>query len=226
MTIRWRLVGGIAAAAVVLASPWWGTELLQEFAFFRVRKVEVHGTRWVDPQVLVDRMAVDTTRSVWDDLDRLEGRVRGHPQVASVQVERRLPGTLVVTVEEVVPIALVPSREGFRAFDASGKALPLEPSEVAVDAPVIAQRDTAVLGLLGRVRADQPEVYSRISEVRRAGKGELVVTMADVPVRTLAEVTSARLSEILPVTRDLERRGLRAKELDLRYRDQVIARLP
>jgi cell division protein FtsQ len=52
------------------------------------------------------------------------------------------------------------------------------------------------------------------------------VQVADVPVRTMTSVTLARLSDIEPVERDLARRQLRAAELDLRYRDQVIARLP
>ena len=42
----------------------------------------------------------------------------------------------------------------------------------------------------------------------------------------MTTVTLARLGDIEPVERDLARRQLRAAELDLRYRDQVIARLP
>jgi cell division protein FtsQ len=41
----------------------------------------------------------------------------------------------------------------------------------------------------------------------------------------MADVTVERLAEIGPVEEDLARRGLRAVEIDLRYRDQVIARL-
>jgi cell division protein FtsQ len=42
----------------------------------------------------------------------------------------------------------------------------------------------------------------------------------------MTSVTLARLSDIEPVERDLAQRQLRPVELDLRYRDQVIARLP
>jgi len=224
--IRWGRIALVVAAVAALGMPWWGPMTLRPLAFFHIRRVEVHGVRWIDPQVLVDRMRVDTTRSVWDDLSVYAERVRGHPQVANAVVDRRLPGTLVLSVEEVVPVALVPGRDGFRAFDAAGRALPLEPAVMPVDAPIVPQRDTAVLALLGRVRSDVPDVYARISEVRRAGTAEFVVTMGDLPVRAASDVTPARLAEILPVARDLDRRGLRAKELDLRYRDQVVARLP
>jgi len=42
----------------------------------------------------------------------------------------------------------------------------------------------------------------------------------------MKSVTVERLAEIEPVQDDLARRQLRVAELDLRYRDQVIARLP
>jgi cell division protein FtsQ len=39
-------------------------------------------------------------------------------------------------------------------------------------------------------------------------------------------VTVYRLGDVLPVELDLARRQLQVAELDLRFRDQVIARLP
>ena len=45
------------------------------------------------------------------------------------------------------------------------------------------------------------------------------------PVRAMKDVTLERLADIEPVEADLGRKQLRATEIDLRYRDQVIARL-
>jgi cell division protein FtsQ len=45
-------------------------------------------------------------------------------------------------------------------------------------------------------------------------------------IRTSPDVTVARFGDILPVEADLARNHLRAVELDLRFRDQVIARQP
>jgi len=44
-------------------------------------------------------------------------------------------------------------------------------------------------------------------------------------VRAPSDVGAERLAQVLPVAADLARRHVRATELDLRYRDQVIARL-
>jgi cell division protein FtsQ len=226
----WRRRGIALLAVVAVGVPWWGPFALRPLAFFRVRQVEVHGVRWMDPSVVVARLQVDTTHSVWEDLGVLAARVREHPQVRDAAVARRLPGTLVVDVEEYVPVALVPGPDGFQAFDASGRALPLDPSRIAVDAPVLPARDTLLLSLLGQLRDEAPDVYARVSAVRRRGRDELVVSAVlptgELPVRARPDVTPARLAQILPVGADLARRGLTARELDLRFRDQVIARLP
>jgi cell division protein FtsQ len=224
---RWRLALGGALLFILLASPLWAPRALRHLAFFRVRKIEVNGLRYTPAADVLARLRVDTTRSVWDPLDPLAARVMTHPQIESVVVSRKLPGTLVVEVTERRPVALVPVGAELRAVDERGVLLPLDPSRTPVDAPVVtAPRDLRVYHLLGRMQRESPRLYARISSIRPAGSGELLLQVADVPVRTLTSVTLARLSDIEPVERDLARRQLRAAELDLRYRDQVIARLP
>jgi cell division protein FtsQ len=224
---RWRLALFGAALLVLLASPLWGPRALRHLAFFRVRKIEVNGLRYTPAGDVLARLRVDTTRSVWDPLAPLAARVMEHPQVESAYVSRKLPGTLVVDVIERRPVALVPIGAELRAVDERGVTLPLDPSRTPVDAPVVtAPRAAGVYHLLGQMQREAPSLYARISSVRSSGSDELLVQVADVPVRTMTSVTLARLSDIEPVERDLARRQLRAAELDLRYRDQVIARLP
>jgi cell division protein FtsQ len=224
---RWRLALFGALLLVLLASPLWGPRALRHLAFFRVRKIEVNGLRYTPARDVLSRLKVDTTRSVWDPLAPLAERVMAHPQVESAYVSRKLPGTLVVDVIERRPVALVPIGAELRAVDERGVTLPLDPSRTPVDAPVVtAPHAAGVYHLLGEMQREAPALYARISSIRPAGSGELLVQVADVPVRTMTSVTLARLSDIEPVERDLARRQLRAAELDLRYRDQVIARLP
>jgi cell division protein FtsQ len=227
-TPRWRLaVGGVLVLAL-LASPLWGPRLLSTLDFFRVRRVEVLGLRYTPPGEVLARLGMDTTHSVWEPLGPVAARVAAHPQVERAVVTRRLPGTIVVDVTERRPVALVPVGATLRAVDERGVTLPLDPSRTPVDAPVVtaAPREAAVYHLLGAMQREAPRLYARVSSIRSAGGGELLLQVADVPVRTMTTVTLARLGDIEPVERDLARRQLRAAELDLRYRDQVIARLP
>jgi cell division protein FtsQ len=225
---RWQLALGAVLLLAILASPLWGPKLLRQFAFFRVRKIEILGARYTPAAEVLQRLHVDTMRSVWDPLGPLVQRVQTHPQVERVVVTRKLPGTLVVELTERRPVALVPSPDGLRAVDERGRALPLDPSRTPVDAPVVnaTSRDTAVYHLLGAMLREAPRLYARISSITRTGNDEILLRVADLNVRAMTSVTLARLSDIEPVERDLAQRQLRPVELDLRYRDQVIARLP
>jgi len=221
--IRLALVG--IAALLVLGSPFWGPLLMRHMSFFHVRRVEILGAHYVAPGDILTRLHVDTLASVWNPTNPLAARVATHPEVQTAVVRRKLPGTLVVEITERVPVALVPASGGFRVYDERGVALPIDPASVGVDAPVLTERDTALLRLLGAIRARMPALYARVSEVRRTGRDELVLQLRTWPVRVMQDVTLDRLAEIEPVEEDLVRKQLRVAEIDLRYRDQVIARL-
>lgn len=220
---RALLVGGVLS---VVAAPFALREGARRMDFFRARKVEIEGARFIAPDQLVARLRIDTTASIWDDASVWEARVATHPQVHDVRITRRLPGTLVVHVTEVPPVALVATAAGLAPYDAAGRPLPIDPTAVDLDLPVISTRDVAALKLLGEVRQDSPALFARISDVRRLPRGELALQVDSLNVLGARDLTAARLSDILPVERDLARRGQRAVELDLRYHDQVIARLP
>ena len=220
-----RRLGAVAAVLAIVTVPWWGRATLSRLDFFRMRRVEIEGLRYLAPADVAERMKVDTSQSIWIDLDPVTERVKAHPQVADVRLSRRLPGTLVARVTEHLPIAVVATRGGFQVLDARGVVLPMDPSQVPVNLPVLVQRDTVLLRLLAGVRAAQPALFERISEARRTGN-EVRLELAALTVRAMADVTVQRLADILPVERDLASRQLRAAELDLRYREQVIARLP
>lgn len=235
---RWIKPALVAAGAcVVLLIPIWSPPLLRQLSFFRVRRVEIVGVRYVAPGEVLDRLRVDTLASVWDDPDPLAARVAGHPLVRDVEIDRRLPGTLIVRLVEHAPVALVPTPNGFRAYDERGRALPIDPTSIDVNAPIMARVDTALLRLLGDARIESPGLYARLSEVRRepspdglpalrASGGDVVFVLDSVPVRASSDITLQRLADVELVEQDLARRRVRAVELDLRYRDQVIARLP
>jgi cell division septal protein FtsQ len=221
--VRLALFG--IAALLVLASPIWLPLLVRRMPFFHVHRVEIVGTHYVAPTDILSRLHVDTLWSVWNPTGPLEARIQRNPAVRKAVVHRKLPGTLVVEITERVPVALVSASSGLSVYDARGVALPIDPASVTVDAPVLMQRDTALLRLLGAMRTEMPTLYARVSTVRRAGRDELILQLKTEPVRAMQDVTLERLADLEPVEADLARKQLRVSEIDLRYRDQVIARL-
>ena len=222
------LRAGIAVAVVALIGtlPWVGPRALSSLAFFRVRKVEIRGATYIPASEILSRLRLDSSASVFDDEEPLLQRLRKHPQIREVEIDRRLPATLIVRVRENMPVALIPVPKGFVVVDGQGRQLPIDPSATALDLPILGARDTTLSRLLAELRAGYPSLFARVSEIRREGRNELVVRLADARVRALSDVTADRLAEVTPVEADLARRHLRVAELDLRYRDQVIARLP
>jgi hypothetical protein len=122
--------------------------------------------------------------------------------------------------------------------------LPIDPARTNLDLPIVATGDPALLNLVGAIRYAVPRLFSRIEEVRRSGRDEILLTLSrnvaqrahavgdtaasnggTMKVRIPLGLSVERLADIFPVENDLARRHAHVGELDLRYRDQVIARL-
>ena len=225
----WRVVLAVLAVLIGLCAVsayWWGPLALAHLDFFHVRRIAIDGLRYAPRDELVRALGVDTMQSVWQDMAPLAAKVARHPMIASADIERRLPSTLVLHLVERIPVALVRGDGSLRPVDLTGATLPLDPARVQVDAPIVEGADTIVLKLLDGLRVQAPAVYARITEAQRTKSGELRIQLGPVTVRANSEVTVARFLDILPVEADLARNHLRVVELDLRFREQVIARQP
>ena len=238
----WKILGTLFLIGVIMAAGYGARAAAREMAFFRIRKVEIRGAKYLAASEIVTRLKVDTLASLWDDLEPYRERVKHHPQVADVKVSRRLPGTLVVSIRENPPVALIQTASGLQPYDSLGKQLPIDPARTSLDLPIVATGDPVLLKLVGAIRATEPRVFARIEEVRRIGRDEILLTLSrsldsaerasnspkasrTLRVRVPVGLSVDRLADIFPVEGDLARRQLHVDELDLRYRDQVIARL-
>jgi len=234
----WKILGALFLIALIMAAAWGVRAGARQMAFFRVRSVEVRGARYLQPGEIISRLKVDTLASLWDDLTPYRNRLRGHPQVSDVSVSRKMPGTLVVTIRENLPVALIQTPAGLLPYDSTGKQLPIDPARTDLDLPIVATDDPVLLKLVGAIRAAEPRVYARIEEAKRTGREEILLTLSrgagsadtisrgrSLLVRVPIGLSVERLADIFPVESDLARRRLHVGELDLRYHDQVIARL-
>jgi cell division protein FtsQ len=147
-----------------------------------------------------------------------------------------------VRIVEKTPIAAVPGAGGLAFYDSAGSRLPVAAAVARdVDVPIAAAPDRDLLRALAALRAEAPHVYARVSEARqvRGPRAELVFALAapgastgtgggasPLVVRAGVDVTPSRFADVALVEGDLARRGVRPVELDVRFRDQVVARLP
>ena len=166
---RWKAIAFVLLLVLLAPASWLARLGASKMEFFHLRAVTVEGTRYLSPETVVERLALDTMRSVWDDTEPLAGRLRTMSQVSRVEISRKLPGTLVVRIHENLPVALAPSPRGLEPVDTAGTVLPIDPLRDDLDLPVANQRDVGILAMLGSIRAQDPRLYSRIP-VSRDGR--------------------------------------------------------
>ena len=218
----WKILGGLL---LVLLLWFGGPGLLRRLAFFRVAKVEVRGLRNLRADEIVKALPVPARMSIFDDLAPIQQAADSIKGLETVRLGRRLPGTLVVTVHEAEPVALVMRRGRLALVGEGGVVLTFDPTVAAPDLPVIREADSLVTGLLARVRDADATFFASVTEGWRSGDdvvlgvdGQRYLFRPDAP----AEVIRA----VMAVAQDLAktRKGRRWAELDGRFAGQVVVR--
>lgn len=214
----------LVAALVMAAAPWWGLAALRPLAFFAVRRVEVVGARYLPADLVVKGLGLAAHASVWEDLDELEARLRAMPWVAEARVERRLPGTLRVTLREVEPVALAQGPEGLVPVGRDGHPLPYDPATAPVDAPVLARVEPVVLAVLATIQTADAGLFAEVSAARASRGGTVELELEEGVVRFETPVDPETVRSVSAVRRDLLARAAPWSELDARFRGWVIVR--
>ncbi len=161
--------------------------------FFTVEEVTVEGTRYLDPAVLLALAEPErfTSGEVGaEDLEQLGTRVAAHPLVKNVAIRRSLPASVIIEVEEYVPVALLGGAP-VQGIDEDGNLLQgLEPQrygalpfitgvllkvEDDLERQVALRRAIDVLCVL---KEETPRLYDTISEVRPGDDGEITLVLS------------------------------------------------
>jgi len=225
------------AGAFGLGAPLWAPPLLGTLPAFRIERVQISGTAFVDSAEIRELAAVPPNASVWDDGAEWEARVRAHEMVREARVRRVGMRAIEIRVIEVEPLALVPDGT-LVPLDESGRRLPLDPSAEGLDLPILSGdgwmeegriSDTpalTALRALGALREYDDAVYGLIAEVRLLGAASI-----EIELRESGRAERVLLPAVEPV------RGLRRVEMalghaadsaltiaDARFEGQVILR--
>lgn len=216
--------------------------MLARVPLFDVATVRVEGARLVDDREILERAGVPDSASVWDDPSAWEAAVAAHPVVRRVRVRRRLPSTLVLEIEEREPVAFV-ATPVLEPVDIEGRILPVDPSRVHLDLPVVRLRpaEGAEDGVLpphrlrrqveavAALRQD-PAFHGRLSELREEADGSFTAFWGSSPslrVKMRLPVDPARIDAGLSVLGiELENDSTATPRfIDVRWDDQVVVGL-
>jgi cell division protein FtsQ len=220
---RLSSAGKIFGVAGLCALVWLGAPpLLRGLEFFRVRRVEITGLQYLEPSKVIAALRLSPKASVFDDPAPLARRVLALPGVTSAEVGRHVPGTLLIDVNEAVPVALAPRGDALTMVDAGGRVLPFDPIASAPDLP-LAVADGVVAKVLDLVRDSDLDLFGRIDAAWRVGPDVVL----EVDGRRLwfgARVSAEDIRAVMAVAQALARQGRTYQELDGRFAGQVIVR--
>lgn len=159
------------AALLVIGVP----AIVSRLDFFRIRMIEFRGSRYLDPDELVPKLGLPADAHILTDLAPVRTALESVPGIRWARLARRWPGTLVITLNESIPVAMVPVKGQLMVMDAAGALLPWQSVRIERALPV-APHDSTVATLLGRLRSADPEWYQGVDQVTRTGRDVVIQT--------------------------------------------------
>ena len=229
----WQVIIGLGATTFVAGGAIATPHALRSMVSFEVRRVEVRGTRYLAPHEALRASGITRASNVFQDYSAWRSALERLALVDSVVIERELPGTLRLTIAEAEPIALL-ARTELQALNVEGELLPIDPTRVDLDLPVISasevDEDTrSALRTLAAIKKAEPAMYGWVSDVEPMGTGIRVRLRSPVGAEALLPPNpgALQLRELRLTLADLAARQeiSRLVRIDARYRDQIVVRL-
>ncbi len=216
------------------------TALLQDMAGLKLSRVLVQGNHYLTEEQVIQRAALPLGENMFKlNLEEAAQKVRELDWVARVYLERRLPQTILISIVERKPVALLDSGALY-GMDRGGRVF--SPSDVLLkeDLPLIsgmkveadsmgttrmAEAVKPALDFLDFIRQRDPVLAQDVSELGLGEPDSLKVTFIDgITAVFNPQVTERELRRMALVLSDLSQRRKKAGTMDFRYRDMVLVK--
>jgi cell division protein FtsQ len=162
----------ILVVAALIIGAMWAYQQTQSDARFAVKRIEVQGVKHT-PAAALDLITRQYTglNLFKIDIARVQRDLGGLAWVSRIDIEKQLPDTLRIHITERQPVALVSLDGRLLYIDANAVAFAeLSPQVGDDDLPIITGASGAELQravtFVRDLRRRDPQVYSRISEIR------------------------------------------------------------
>ena len=229
---KWNLMESIFFILLVLVAGY----ILLRSPVFEVHRVLVRGNQFLSGDTIRSVADISTGVNIFKlDLAAPAANLKMIPMIKEAQVARSLPATVVITVQERRPLALLPNGEGFVEVDAEGVYLQKAGAGVP-GLPVITGVQGDIPGPGQVIRAERlgdalavisglpGEVVAGLSEVHVAGDGRVrLYTLDGIQCRfglpTEIREKGAVFSQLLA---ELRKQGARVEYIDLSSAGQPV----
>ncbi len=237
----WPLVGSIAVATVAVVvlfvsgaadRRWAETRYVFANATadmgFSVERVYATGRFQTDRQTLIEALGVDIHQPIFEvSLETARQRVEALPWVSEASVERRLPDTIILRIDERTPLALWQNDGRLAVVDDNGDVIdgarPQDFRElllvVGPDAADVAADLIAVMNLV-------PEVRDRVRAAVRIGNRRWNLKLDDgIDVQLPEDDLDGALYRLADLDKAEQLLARDVQTVDLRLPDKLVLRL-
>jgi len=113
----WNIYESIFIIFLVLLTGF----ILLRSPLFEVRNIKVLGNQLLEESKIISLSEIATGSNIFKiDLAEAKDKLKLIPLVKEAKVTRSLPGTVVIAIEERIPVGILPTGEGFIEIDGEG----------------------------------------------------------------------------------------------------------
>jgi cell division protein FtsQ len=234
MTLAFFILGLVALSGVEVYR--WALRA----SFFQVQKIVLKGNDLLSDETILAFAQIESRCNIFRiEMSGVRRRIGEEHFVRKVDVKRRLPSQVIISIEERKPVAVVEKMSGM--IDEDGVFLPLLTHERVSSLPVISGCDAEegnygeplhsepmrwAVSFLKEIAALGPKAPLEISEIGLDDVHHPLMYVRNwrVPIKIGKSGYRAQLISLPVVLADIERKGIEAEYIDIRYADQIIVK--
>jgi cell division septal protein FtsQ len=197
---------------------------LRHLDFFQLRQVEFIGLRYQSPQLVLEEIAIEPDRNIFDSLREMDKRAEQVPGIVRARVVRRLPGTLRLEFVEEPPVAFARGEQGLVPLDVDARPLPYDPSVTAFDLPLVERPEAVLTRALSTIRAVNARLFDLVDGAQRGKGGMVVLRVGAQKLFVREDPLPAEIRAMEAVRWHLTQNAVPFDELDARFKGWVVVR--
>ncbi len=215
------LVGCVLGAVLIVSMT---PLVLGQIGFFRVRQIELVGLRYHSAEQVLAGLALAPDQNLFASKRAIERRAAEMPGIIDLKVERKLPGTLRIVLEERQPVAFMAVDSGLVVLDGDGNRMGYDPAESGLDLPFVGQPEPNLLRALALVGATDTDLYGQVDAARLRQDGTILLELGTKKIILGTEPSAGDIRSVVAVRRYLADSGQTFDQLDARFSSQVVVR--
>lgn len=211
--------------------------------FFYFSNTIVLGETSFKEQELIDLSKVDMEKNIYlIDTKTAQANIKKNPYINEITIKRKFPKTLVFSVSERLPAAVLPLSAGFVVIDEEGNALKIEQDISGLSYPMISGISITKASLGEKIPVKDQEQFSFILKMLSYSQNaRLLQSISDINLKNLDNIqmtTTSGIKVLLgdgedmnykmlllnQILVDLYGKGVTAGTIDMRFQSNPVYR--